>query len=57
MRVAITNPKPKMAGVTDRGEFLRRISAEISNCVRIGVSETDYVLSLATVWEIFMVNS
>ena len=57
MRVAISNSKPKMVGVTDRGEFLRRISAEISNCVRIGVSETDYVLSLTADCEIFMVNS
>ena len=44
MRVAISNPKPKMAGVTDRGDFCRRISAQISN-MRIGVSETDYVRS------------
>ena len=31
MRVVISNPKPKMAGVTDQGKILRRISAEISN--------------------------
>ena len=52
MRVAISNPKPKMAGVTDRGDFLRRISAE--KCEDWGLRND---LSLVTVWEIFMVNS